>query len=588
MLKKQKNVPSECKLKHERCPTASDAVLDNQLNTNKDKGSEEKSVINEKGFLLLKYNSNEICLGQIPPETERSEKKLNGEDGIVEEVCNHTNNNAALESVDNVTLNNSDQHSQTSSEKYTEGSEQASLLFHDNSDSLKTIAARPVPRKRLSVPYSVIESDLSSKREDQLDLSEVITHSERSISKKEPEYSEVYVTQQNRCGVTASQSTIENDDTTLENFDRCDWSSHKDRFVIVNPYSTIDEPDEADDIVDERAIKLHNENDHLTGQGKSFSHEEPEATCDMLKEIEALLSSKLNISDETECLNNDCIIESVASSKVVEISPKRPPRPKKEASRQRSKTRLENRSLSVDSASSHSLSSVDLSSTSSQSLVNSELKKVPPQKPKRTTLPRVNRSQSDVSGMRDAFSNLDSSSAFTSNTSLNTESEKPVLPPRSESLRKSHSTLSDIPPPLPPRNKPCSPITTLSKNRSGANLQSSPHRTITTSICKNMSNPKLSSKSENNPPTPGQDITSPAVESNSKTGTLSQSQIEGVSSINSGAGSKKLSARQRPLRKAPPPPSAKPKKKAGFNPENNGNSSDSTSLRYFMVFISFF
>ncbi|KAK7481794.1 hypothetical protein BaRGS_00026941, partial [Batillaria attramentaria] len=148
-------------------------------------------------------------------------------------------------------------------------------------------------------------------------------------------------------------------------------------------------------------------------------------TCEMLKEIEDLLKERLG--GEGSPLASDSPSVGAQSKEEDDFSsPVRPPRP-----RRASKLKILGlESASVDSSSTESLTSVGLSG-----------KKAPP-KPKRKHLPgSVNRSLSDVTGMKNLIDQL---------TNEEDDEEKPFLPPRQQSLRV---TSGPKPPPLPPRNK---------------------------------------------------------------------------------------------------------------------------------------
>ncbi|XP_076448125.1 uncharacterized protein LOC143284890 [Babylonia areolata] len=150
-------------------------------------------------------------------------------------------------------------------------------------------------------------------------------------------------------------------------------------------------------------------------------------TSFMLKEIEQLLKVRLG-SVQAEAEGRAAKASSVLTSSQSLDTPIRPPRPKR-ADKLR---KLTIGSCSADSSSTESLTSVGLPG-----------KKAPP-KPKRKSLPAgaVNRSLSDVTGMKVYVERL--------NSKEEEEEEKPYLPPRQQSLRLGSG---QIPPPLPPRNK---------------------------------------------------------------------------------------------------------------------------------------
>ncbi|KAH9487650.1 FYVE, RhoGEF and PH domain-containing protein 6 [Bulinus truncatus] len=188
----------------------------------------------------------------------------------------------------------------------------------------------------------------------------------------------------------------------------------------------------------------HNSTDssdkHLN-ESSSF-HEEPEATCGMLKEIEELLKTKLggDIRLDTDTLDfsypqTEGHQETRDDRSTPSSSPVRPPRPKHKASLDRNIGSFESLSSSIDSTSTEFLSSAGLQTTG---------KKIPP-KPKRSFVGRINRSHSDVSDLKGGDQGI---------TSLQGPADRPFLPPRSDSLRRGESLSSTTPPPLPPRNKP--------------------------------------------------------------------------------------------------------------------------------------
>ena len=166
-------------------------------------------------------------------------------------------------------------------------------------------------------------------------------------------------------------------------------------------------------------------------------------TCDMLKEIEDLLTKTLGdvgIATFPDFLN-DSEINSEDSTDVKDtkvgpgerpksesfsgVMPSRPPRPKRDA------TKKLKQSWSLDQP------DYLHSDTSSCDSANESIKKQCPPKPKRNLLPRVNRSRSDVSGMKSVIEQLE----------ISFDDPRPAIPPRNESFGS-----SDRPPPLPPRN----------------------------------------------------------------------------------------------------------------------------------------
>ncbi|XP_046357623.2 FYVE, RhoGEF and PH domain-containing protein 6-like isoform X4 [Haliotis rufescens] len=169
-----------------------------------------------------------------------------------------------------------------------------------------------------------------------------------------------------------------------------------------------------------------------------------ENTCDMLKEIEALLSQNfgesgvlaekpkvLNVSSEqnldtklrksTDSLERQGSVDSV-NSDTSPSTPTRPPRPRRVASQLLKQLSFDKPVLLKDPDSSGAAS----------------FKKPCPPKPKRTNLSRFGRSQSDVSGMIGLIEKLESPE---------TEPARPNVPMRNQSFSP-----GDAPPPLPPRN----------------------------------------------------------------------------------------------------------------------------------------
>ncbi|XP_071084148.1 FYVE, RhoGEF and PH domain-containing protein 6-like isoform X2 [Haliotis cracherodii] len=169
-----------------------------------------------------------------------------------------------------------------------------------------------------------------------------------------------------------------------------------------------------------------------------------ENTCDMLKEIEALLSQNfgesgvlaekpkvLNVSSEqnldtklrksTDSLESQGSVDSV-NSDTSPSTPTRPPRPRRVASQLLKQLSFDKPVLLKDPDSSGAAS----------------FKKPCPPKPKRTNLSRFGRSQSDVSGMIGLIEKLESPE---------TEPSRPNVPMRHQSFSP-----GDAPPPLPPRN----------------------------------------------------------------------------------------------------------------------------------------
>lgn len=253
--------------------------------------------------------------------------------------------------------------------------------------------------------------------------------------------------------------------------------------------------------------------------------EEPEATCGMLKEIEELLKAKLgdlkldtvdqdiqNTEGNSETLTRD----SPSSS------PVRPPRPKRQASicRRKNTGSLESLTSSLDTSSSECIHTSGLSTGG---------KKIPP-KPKRTFVSRVNRSHSDVSGMKPDLAGTEDNTATDMNQ--NTPTTKPYLPPRLDSLKRSESCGSAAtPPPLPPRNKPQSMIQ---------------------SPCGSIEGQRTSSA----------DVQTPVT---TKTHLWDNERNLDMSVVSGHTGSLR-SSKVRPMRKAPPPPPGPPKRSSTFSP----------------------
>nr|KAI8733020.1 FYVE; RhoGEF and PH domain-containing protein 6-like isoform X3 [Biomphalaria glabrata] len=179
--------------------------------------------------------------------------------------------------------------------------------------------------------------------------------------------------------------------------------------------------------------------DNFSSLREEVKDEDLETTCGMLKEIEELLKTKLGedlkLDAETAGFSLTETVETVDGGSSSSTSPVRPPRPKHKANIVRHIGSLESLTGSIDSSSTECLSTAGLPTTG---------KKIPP-KPKRSFLSRINRSHSDASDIKSVDSDLVCSLAPV---------DKPYLPPRSDSLRRSESLNSTTPPPLPPRNKP--------------------------------------------------------------------------------------------------------------------------------------
>ena len=171
-----------------------------------------------------------------------------------------------------------------------------------------------------------------------------------------------------------------------------------------------------------------------TSEKDPISLQDVGETSFMLKEIEALLNARLGSGEAVSSVEtkprsaSDAVVTSQTSD-----SPVRPPRPKRDKLR-----KLTLGSSSVDSSSTESLTSVGEPGG----------KKAPP-KPKRKLPPgAVNRSLSDVTGLKSYVDQL--SKEGDDDNKEDEEEEKPFLPPRQQSLRLS---TEPKPPPLPPRNK---------------------------------------------------------------------------------------------------------------------------------------
>ncbi|KAL8581959.1 hypothetical protein ACOMHN_027941 [Nucella lapillus] len=254
---------------------------------------------------------------------------------------------------------------------------------------------------------------------------------------------------------------------------------------------------------------------------ESVTLEDVGETSFMLKEIEQLLKVRLatvNTEEKTEA-------SSTRASKVLPTSqsldcPVRPPRPKR-ADRLR---KLTVGSCSADNSSTESLTSVGLPG-----------KKAPP-KPKRKSLPGfVNRSLSDVTGMKIYVDQL--------NGKEDEEEDKPFLPPRQESLRISPGA---TPPPLPPRNKSMEPAAEVK-------VPQDPKPTAKEDSVKKEERPSSVKKEEQPSSVKKEEQPSSAVDRRASTPNFETARPISVARSSSGAkcGKKHM---PRPTRKAPPPP----------------------------------
>ena len=260
----------------------------------------------------------------------------------------------------------------------------------------------------------------------------------------------------------------------------------------------------------------------------------PDSTSEMLKDIEKLLTIKFEDKNTDNEDNKACYSKPIFCNDVNVDGPRprsisnpdnpvRPPRPKRQASISRLRGSVE----SIDKASIASTSTESLSSLSPKN-------KLIPVKPKRKGRPRVNRSVSDVGG-----SDCTSLSSTLTKESVE-DVPKPFLPPRLESLKKS-DTYNQIPPPLPPRNKPRS----VSMDASSANqsFDFSPS-TKTPKTIQSGADKSLSFQSDSKPTVQGK---SPMVSGSSEA--ISKTKPRYV-------------PKPRPTRKAPPPPPPGPPKRA--------------------------
>ncbi|XP_059169715.1 FYVE, RhoGEF and PH domain-containing protein 6-like isoform X2 [Physella acuta] len=252
---------------------------------------------------------------------------------------------------------------------------------------------------------------------------------------------------------------------------------------------------------------------------------EPEATCDMLKEIEELLKSKLgdaNFDIEKKSVD----IEKSGNSRGSQSSsPQRPPRPKRQASICRHRGSLESLTQSIDSTSTECINTSGLSSGG---------KKIPP-KPKRMFVSKVNRSNSDVTGMKSLVDSVENSADM--DHYQQTQDGKPYLPPRLDSLKRSESCSSSVtPPPLPPRNKPSSADTAGKVYNQGK-------------VGTGDSNTPVSSRKNPFNTDTGDSTYKPSL----------------ATPPDTGSSTLKRSSKPRPTRVAPPPPPGPPKRAATFS-----------------------
>lgn len=232
----------------------------------------------------------------------------------------------------------------------------------------------------------------------------------------------------------------------------------------------------------------------------SLSLQDVGETTGMLKEIEDLLKERL-------CGTFDLPPQVYTDDD--SSTPLRPPRP-----RRANKLKLD--CSSIDSSSTESLTSVGLSG-----------KKAPP-KPKRKHLPGgVNRSHSDVTGMKNLIDQLNDEE----------DEDKLFLPPRQQSLRLPSSP---IPPPLPPRNKSMDKPQ-LSMGSSGSwsegKTAESPHIGVIAGADGSSSAPGSGTF------TPGSSTSTP---------------LSGTATVGRSASGRRKNI-PRPTRKAPPPPPHAPR-----------------------------
>lgn len=257
---------------------------------------------------------------------------------------------------------------------------------------------------------------------------------------------------------------------------------------------------------------------------------EPEATCDMLKEIEELLKSKLGDANFDIGKKSVDIDKASNSRDSQSSSPQRPPRPKRQASICRHRGSLESLTQSIDSTSTECIHTSGLSSGG---------KKIPP-KPKRMFVSKVNRSNSDVTGRRSIVDSVENSSDMDQYQQM--QEGKPYLPPRLDSLKRSESCSSSVtPPPLPPRNKPSS-ADTAGKIYNQSKVSTGAHGDSNTPVSSRKNPFNTDTGDSTYKPSP---VTSP----DASTSTL------------------KRSSKPRPTRVAPPPPPGPPKI-AGDSKEN--------------------
>lgn len=390
-------------------------------------------------------------------------------------------------------------------------------------------------------------------------------------SEKKPEldYAEVYQ-RRSECHIQSGSGHAEKVSETHEvNISHSSSSSVEPSAILRNIHGS-----ESESVLDAITNVSENEvskHDSIIDDSQNLFLEEPEATCGMLREIEELLKNKLgdlelNLdsnsaeNSEDKTLNTDkaeeqstCDRRSRADScskskseRSPSTSPVRPPRPKRQATI----TKLLGSQESLDTSSTECLASLGLSK-----IQGTSKKQIPP-KPKRTFLPRVSRSHSDVTGMK---SLVDSDTPVSEDTEHSQQEDlKPYLPPRLESLRRSDSCQS--PPPLPPRNKPRS----LSlREISGADQDTPPELPLRSSL----SDLSSSDKGE------------PEMAEHPTTSLSSQNASQELLGHNTAATTNKskvpLCLKPRPTRKAPPPPLGSPRRSATFSPGDNKGSSTS-------------
>ncbi|CAL1531331.1 unnamed protein product [Lymnaea stagnalis] len=423
----------------------------------------------------------------------------------------------------------------------------AATATQDNSDSLKAagpkVAPKPRPRTRLSLPLASkseqtlrdqsnnnISKDLSNDIGVDQATNDIKSHIEdecKTPSRQpvELDYVEVYRGDSEDRDLTGSAQRLDND----INSRITDLKYSKINFgKSAISDSSLEKTTPLEQEVD--ANKCNSETfdvdtSSVLCEAKDREGQEPEATCGMLKEIEELLKAKLGdlkLDPGGQDVKQTDSNPETLSRDSPSSSPVRPPRPKRQASicRRKNTGSLESLTSSLDTSSSECIHTSGLSTGG---------KKIPP-KPKRTFVSRVNRSHSDVSGMKPGLGDTEDNIATDMNQ--NTPTTKPFLPPRLDSLKRSESCSSTVtPPPLPPRNKTQSMIQSPGGSSEGQRLSAADAETPVTRRTHLWDH-------EHN---------------------LDMSVVSGHSGT-------LRSSKVRPMRKAPPPPPGPPKRSSTFSP----------------------